>query len=413
MPRVLVVLTSLFPLGPGEPFFAEELAQIHQAFERVILVPTAARVDASARPVCSLPERCSVIPLPLAEGKARWAALARLPADALGDLASEARRCTTLAHWRVLLAFVARGTDLRRRLAAALQAERLKARELTLYSYWLDEGSYAIATYRRRHRATRAFSRAHAWDVYEERHDPPYLPLRDAILRGLDRTLAVSSSARDALLKASSVAAAAIEVRYLGTRAGRPRVSPRLPGRLRILTLAFVTPIKQLELLVDALARLPDIPVEWHHVGGGPGEAALQDRARRGLGPPGSSVAHFHGTKTAEQLRDFLDATDLDLLVSCSRHEGLPVSMMEACSYAIPILAPAVGGVGEIVHDGENGFLLPAPLRVEELALALRRAAMTPPARWIALREAALQTWSQRFRADVNYPALAHVLAGS
>lgn len=48
----------------------------------------------------------------------------------------------------------------------------------------------------------------------------------------------------------------------------------------------------------------------------------------------------------------------IDLLVLPSIMEGLPMSLIEAQSYGIPILATEVGGIPEILKDGYNGFFI-------------------------------------------------------
>jgi glycosyltransferase involved in cell wall biosynthesis len=48
-----------------------------------------------------------------------------------------------------------------------------------------------------------------------------------------------------------------------------------------------------------------------------------------------------------------------DIFVLLSDYEGLPMTIIEAMSFGKPIISSNVGGVSEIVHDGENGYLLP------------------------------------------------------
>jgi L-malate glycosyltransferase len=56
------------------------------------------------------------------------------------------------------------------------------------------------------------------------------------------------------------------------------------------------------------------------------------------------------------------DATRLiagaDVFVLASHHEGLPVTVMEALTLGVPVVAPSVGGLREIVVTGENGILV-------------------------------------------------------
>jgi glycosyltransferase involved in cell wall biosynthesis len=57
--------------------------------------------------------------------------------------------------------------------------------------------------------------------------------------------------------------------------------------------------------------------------------------------------------------------------VLSSAWENLPHAAVEALAVGTPVVSTAVGGVPEVVHDGENGLLVPAN-DVEALATALR-----------------------------------------
>src|SRR6202008_736578 len=62
------------------------------------------------------------------------------------------------------------------------------------------------------------------------------------------------------------------------------------------------------------------------------------------------------------------------LFVLASPHEGLPVTVMEALTLGVPVVAPDVGGLREVVTAGENGILVP-PRHAEALAAAIEEAA--------------------------------------
>ncbi|HMP76771.1 MAG TPA: glycosyltransferase family 4 protein [Kiritimatiellia bacterium] len=61
----------------------------------------------------------------------------------------------------------------------------------------------------------------------------------------------------------------------------------------------------------------------------------------------------------------------LDLLCLMSQWEGLPMSIIEAMSVGLPVVATDVGGVAEAVTEGETGVLIPRT--VEALAVTLER----------------------------------------
>ena len=108
------------------------------------------------------------------------------------------------------------------------------------------------------------------------------------------------------------------------------------------------------------------LPVHFVAAGQGPLEAEVRaEHARLGLGDTFRLLGY----------RD--DATRLiaaaDVYVLASHHEGLPVTVMEALALGVPVVAPAVGGLPEVVHTDENGLLV-TPGDPTALADAIERA---------------------------------------
>ena len=87
--------------------------------------------------------------------------------------------------------------------------------------------------------------------------------------------------------------------------------------------------------------------------GGGPMEAAV-DRAIGDL----SSTIDVRRVGVVENSRSFLGA--IDVLVLTSLTEGRPLAVMEAAAMGRPVVAPAVGGVPELIEHGLTGFLCPS-----------------------------------------------------
>lgn len=56
-------------------------------------------------------------------------------------------------------------------------------------------------------------------------------------------------------------------------------------------------------------------------------------------------------------IQDIMNITDV--YIQASRTEALSLSIMEAMQHSVPVIGSNVGGVPEVVHDGENGFLFP------------------------------------------------------
>lgn len=81
-------------------------------------------------------------------------------------------------------------------------------------------------------------------------------------------------------------------------------------------------------------------------------------------------VVHLRGRlPEAETLREIANA---DVLVLASFMEGLPVVLMEALAMSVPVIAPRVAGIPELIEENTHGLLF-APAAWDELADALRR----------------------------------------
>lgn len=162
---------------------------------------------------------------------------------------------------------------------------------------------------------------------------------------------------------------------------------------------------KGADVLLDAIDRLPDIPVVVSFIGDGAERAALEARATaveaRAKSPGdasdealGASEVVRDGIRTGvpDRLMGVVRATTwaepgrirwqgshpeagrlyraFDLFVLSSRTEGTPISLFEAMAAGVPIVATAVGGVPDVVTERE-AILIP-PEDPDALAAAIR-----------------------------------------
>lgn len=114
----------------------------------------------------------------------------------------------------------------------------------------------------------------------------------------------------------------------------------------------------------------------------------------------------FLGARTNVQVCDYYKDNAVDLFVNMSESEGLPVSIMEAMSYGVPVIAPDVGGISEIV-DGASGWLLNKENCVAEFVSAIKEWANMPTAKRHQKARNAYHKWNTTFNAEKNYAAFA------
>ncbi len=124
-------------------------------------------------------------------------------------------------------------------------------------------------------------------------------------------------------------------------------------------------PQKALGVALEAIAVVPDVTLTV--AGDGPERAVLERRTRElGL----AERVSFRGSVSREQVLRLFRASDASLLPSA--WENFPHTVVEALAVGCPVIATAVGGVPEVVRDGENGLLV-APRDPDALAAAIRR----------------------------------------
>jgi glycosyltransferase involved in cell wall biosynthesis len=146
------------------------------------------------------------------------------------------------------------------------------------------------------------------------------------------------------------------------------RADARATLRLDGPAFAFAGRLTRQKALGVALAAIAELPTATLLLlGDGPERKALAEQARQ-LDVDGR--VRFLGAGTREDaLRLFRGA---DAVVLSSDWENLPHTIVEALAVGTPVIATEVGGVPEIVRDGENGLLVP-PASPGALVAALRR----------------------------------------
>ncbi len=130
---------------------------------------------------------------------------------------------------------------------------------------------------------------------------------------------------------------------------------PEYPAdKFKIACIGRFVPLKQQSLLVDVLAMLDDTTRQKLHLylfGNGPQFNAIKDKVVQlnlsaSISLPGSiSPIYPH-------------LSQMDVLVMPSDQEGLPMTLLEAMSLNIPIIAHAVGGIPQLLDNGTCGLLV-------------------------------------------------------
>jgi glycosyltransferase involved in cell wall biosynthesis len=124
-------------------------------------------------------------------------------------------------------------------------------------------------------------------------------------------------------------------------------------GECCLAIVGRLVPVKRVDLFLETVAQLnrEGIPCTGRVIGTGPMEHSLKQ------------LAHDLGIAERIDFTCFLDPVSealsgVDVLLMTSDHEGLPMTLLEALSLEIPIVAHNTGGIPEVLDDGSCGWLV-------------------------------------------------------
>ena len=399
------LFTETFPFpGGDDPFLGDEVEALAAAGSLTI-VPTTRLLGAMRRlpPGTVVDDRLAVgVPRRGFTSIDLFRAVASL--ITWRDIARHAPRSLRVRPLLTVLVRRARSIHVerwvRRNLAAAIGSRSNGSRAIA-YNWW--SASYATGVARAlRGRGIPIISRAHGFDLFAEQDAIGFIPLQAELLRHSDITLSVSEAGARYL--AAKYPRATVEVSRIGVRDPEYTAQSSADGVLRIVSCSSVVPVKRIDLIVEALVEVrrahPMLRIQWTHLGGGSGLGALQEQVESR--PELDGLVHLVGQVEHAAVLDYFRTSPVDLVLNVSSSEGVPVSLMEAASAAIPIMATAVGGSAEVVGPA-GGLLLPADPTPGEIAAAIAHFAGLPEGERESLRRSARRAWAETFASPRVY----------
>ncbi len=357
----LIFFTSQFPFGHAETFIENELSFLAGAFDRIFIV-TNNISDNASRPV---PEKIKIIRVSSAVPlRYKLSAAAHFFTPVIQKEKNFIKRLKLPLNRPVISAMLggyAQAIYTADLIGDIMAQNDLLAASTVLYSYWMSNIAAGIALYKLKNPEVKAVCRAHGWDVYFERHTPPYLPLRGFILSALDYCCCISENGKEYFEKLfPGQTKNNILVSRLGTFNKTGKVSYGNTGKLVLVSCSNIIPLKRIHLIIEAIASIENIQIDWTHFGSGSLEQEIRAAAKQKLSSRANISFRFAGQINNAVLLDYYASNNIDLFINLSETEGLPVSFMEAGSFGIPVIATNVGGVSEIIKDGINGLVVEA-----------------------------------------------------
>jgi glycosyltransferase involved in cell wall biosynthesis len=389
MKRKLVILTHRFPYFYSEPFLESEIIILSKAFDEILIIPS--EINNFKRQV---PKNVYVETSFSGFYKRKMIrSLMTLFSIYFWRQFMKSRKIKDFFH---LFVFSSRVIS----YSKYIDKNKKLFSNCLVYSYWLNEAPVAFLDAQRNLVLnTVLVSRAHRYDLYEKGVEHvPYWPMRQELLNHIDKVFVISENGKEFLDNKYHCPQKTM-VAKLGVFDNNVLSVPSGKGEFHIISVSRIDQVKRVLFILKTVeafsSKFKQLEISWTHFGEGPLYPELLKESYK-LENTNLKV-DLKGSVTNSAIYDFYKNTPIDCFINLSLSEGIPVSIMEAQSFGIPVIATNVGGTSEIVKL-QTGILLNPDVIVEQVVVAFENIIDIKFDRNIIK-----EIWRQNFDANINY----------
>jgi glycosyltransferase involved in cell wall biosynthesis len=405
----LILLCDNYPLSSGEFFIDDEMKVIHSHFEKIFVLIKDQEKQQLNR---FIPDNLEIITYnSTISVKHKIKAIPQIfPTYFISELFRAVFKFKikpTPLLFKVMFMDIVRSNITINEIKKLQKTKDLSIENTIYYSYWHDYKAFALSRLSKRNKTIKTFARAHRWDIYFEANNFPYLPFKYFIIKNLSKTVSISADGIkyfENLLKKDIKNK--IVISKLGKINSRKLQLEKKSTPVLICSCSNLIPVKRVTLIIDLLAELEIDNLKWIHFGDGSLREEIEIYANEKLKHINFEL---RGVVPNNEILDFYSQNYVDLFINLSESEGIPVSIMEALSAGIPVLATDVGGTSEIVNDN-FGFLINQDVNINSIATLVRNYIEKPHQDIVIYRKKSFEFWQNNYNAFNNYDSFIKLL---
>ena len=406
MKETLILITSNFPFGKGETFLETELPYLSESFSKLIIIPSKPGDTLKHR---NIPDNCTVDSY-LRLKKNKEGSFLRFFTKLFIALSSPFfyKELVRLLPNRIdssvlneLFTYTLDAVWTKRKLTKDLKSHSSDLSSILIYTYWCSGVTLGATLVNPK---LSVISRAHRTDLYEELYSKNFIPFRKTTFSGLRALYSISKNGVSYLSEKYPEQASRFKLSRLGIPIPEnSETDQKNTDGFIVVSCSSINSNKRVDkiraLLEKTALKYPSKKITWHHFGSGPLMSELQNLINKF---PKNLHGILHGHIDNKTLINWYKKHEVHLFINLSKSEGIPVSIMEACSFGIPALATNVGGTSELVSN-ENGWLIDNNNVDSETLHAMEEAISHEDLRR-RKGEEARRICSSFFNSDINYP---------
>lgn len=283
-------------------------------------------------------------------------------------------------------------------IAEQINTHIINKNDIFLLSYWFYDEALALSLFCEINKGLKYYSRAHAFDIYEEYSENGVIPFRKFQLKNINKVFSVSQFGTEYLAKKYPRFKENIETFYIGSFNDNSVINLVDDGIIKVISCGSIQYRKRTNLIYQVLKEVSkNKKVEWTHIGDGPefkeffGNISYEESLQINF------IKHLNN----DDLMELYRTKAFSFFISLSDNEGIPVSIMEAISFGIPIISTDAGGCSEIVTK-EVGIIVPINFNETELVNCILNFTSSE-FQTLEIRKGIVEFWNSNFNAEANY----------
>ena len=282
------------------------------------------------------------------------------------------------------------------------------------YFYWFDYKCFGLAMHKHKFPHINIIARTHGYDLYDHRElygRQFFKPQTDA---KLEKLIFAAQFAKDYYLeKYEKQDSEKYPLHRLGVADKNMSLESRKDAykeEFLLLSCSNAIPLKRVDLIIDGLSVIADKKIKWVHIGGGNELDRLRNAAQKKLKGKDNIHYEFTDVLSNDKVIDFYKDHYVGCFITTTSTEGgSPVSVQEALSFGVPVIATSVGELPRMVSG--NGVLLSENPTGAEVGHAIEYMSdVYGTEEYFMMCDKSLQIFKDKFDADRNFSVLAEEL---
>ena len=343
--KTLILFTNSYPYGNGEQYLENEFPHYSNDFKRIIFVPVKLIGEKRA-----IPNNAEDLDIHSKVNYSKSKYISLFPKFNSSFKHEKKLRNkiggTKKQHYKLFYnaSVYAEAID------KWLEEQNIDRNLTVFYSYWFYHWVTVMSELRNLNNYGRYISRAHLYDTYD------YLEYNywgGKKLFSLDKLICISDHSKKYFNDNYSQNLDKIQTQRLGVANQELSLLRERKNEFTLISCSSIRTDKRLDFILEVLKNL-SLKIKWIHFGDGPLKADIENRIKN---LPENVEAELKGFIPNSELLNYYKNNQIDLFINLSSREGIPVSLMEAISFGIPVLGTNVFGTPELVSN-KTGILV-------------------------------------------------------